>query len=164
MMVHEGPARVFNSEEEASAAIGSLKIKPGDVVVIRFEGPKGGPGMREMLSPTSAIAGIGLDKEVALITDGRFSGATRGAAIGHVSPEAAHGGPIGLIKEGDRIKIDIPNMALNVLLSDEELEKRRKAAPASPGQETASRWLRRYRHLVTSADTGAILRDPFDNK
>lgn len=159
MLVHEGPARVFNSEEEASTAINEMKIQAGDVVIIRYEGPKGGPGMREMLSPTSTIAGIGLDKEVALITDGRFSGATRGAAIGHVSPEAAQGGPIGLVKEGDRIRIDIPNMTLDILVPEEELEKRRQEDGFSPGQETKSRWLNRYRQLVTSADTGAVLRD-----
>ena len=127
MMVHEGPARVFDCEEDAIAAIKGGKINPGDVVVIRYEGPKGGPGMREMLNPTSAIVGMGLGSTVALITDGRFSGASRGAAIGHVSPEAAVGGPIALIEEGDIITIDIPNYSLNVKLSDEELEKRRKA-------------------------------------
>jgi len=127
MMVHEGPARVFDCEEDAIAAIKGGKINPGDVVVIRYEGPKGGPGMREMLNPTSAIVGMGLGSTVALITDGRFSGASRGAAIGHVSPEAAVGGPIALIEEGDIISIDIPNYSLNVKLSDEELEKRRKA-------------------------------------
>ena len=124
MLVHEGPARVFDSEEDAIEAIFGGEIKAGDVVVIRYEGPKGGPGMREMLNPTSAIAGMGLDKDVALVTDGRFSGATRGASIGHVSPEAALGGTIGLVEEGDIISIDIPGRKINVKVSDEELEKR----------------------------------------
>lgn len=126
MMVHEGPARVFDCEEDAIKAIKGGDIVPGDVVVIRYEGPKGGPGMREMLNPTSAIAGMGLGDSVALITDGRFSGASRGASIGHVSPEAAVGGPIALIEEGDIIKIDIPNNSLNVDVSDEELAKRKE--------------------------------------
>ena len=158
MMVFEGRARVFNSEEEAVEAIMGGKIEPGDVVIIRYEGPKGGPGMREMLSPTSAIMGMGLGDKVALITDGRFSGGTRGPAIGHVSPEAAAGGPIALVEEGDRILIDIPNRRLELLVSEEELERRRKNwKPVK--KEIPSRWLRRYSLLVTSADMGAILRD-----
>lgn len=161
MMVHEGPARVFDCEEDAIAAIKGGKINPGDVVVIRYEGPKGGPGMREMLNPTSAIVGMGLGSTVALITDGRFSGASRGAAIGHVSPEAAVGGPIALIEEGDIISIDIPNYSLNVKLSDEELEKRRKAW--KPKKRTdLDGYLVRYRALVTSGNRGAILELPKD--
>lgn len=161
MMVHEGPARVFDCEEDAIAAIKGGKINPGDVVVIRYEGPKGGPGMREMLNPTSAIVGMGLGSTVALITDGRFSGASRGAAIGHVSPEAAVGGPIALIEEGDIISIDIPNYSLNVKLSDEELEKRRKAW--KPKRRTdLDGYLVRYRALVTSGNRGAILELPKD--
>ncbi|HIX31449.1 MAG TPA: dihydroxy-acid dehydratase, partial [Firmicutes bacterium] len=156
MKVHEGPARVFDSEEDAIAAIYAGKIVSGDVVVIRYEGPKGGPGMREMLNPTSAIAGMGLDKEVALITDGRFSGATRGASIGHVSPEAASGGPIGLVQEGDVIAIDIPNHAINVRVSDEELA-RRKAAWVCPEPKVKTGYLARYAKMVSSADKGAIL-------
>jgi dihydroxy-acid dehydratase len=157
MLYHEGPARVFNSEEEAVDAIFKHKINKGDVVVIRYEGPKGGPGMREMLSPTSAIAGMGLDKDVALITDGRFSGATRGAAIGHVSPEAMEGGVIGLIQEGDIIRIDINNNRLDVLLSSEELQSRRAQwQPLEPKIKTG--YLARYARLVTSASTGAILK------
>ena len=161
MMVHEGPARVFDCEEDAIAAIKGGKINPGDVVVIRYEGPKGGPGMREMLNPTSSIIGMGLGSTVALITDGRFSGASRGAAIGHVSPEAAVGGPIALIEEGDIISIDIPNYSLNVKLSDEELEKRRKAW--KPKKRTdLDGYLVRYRALVTSGNRGAILELPKD--
>ena len=161
MMVHEGPARVFDCEEDAIAAIKGGKINPGDVVVIRYEGPKGGPGMREMLNPTSAIVGMGLGSTVALITDGRFSGASRGAAIGHVSPEAAVGGPLALIEEGDIISIDIPNYSLNVKLSDEELEKRRKAW--KPKKRTdLDGYLVRYRALVTSGNRGAILELPKD--
>ena len=156
MLKHEGPARIFNSEEEALDAILNHKINKGDVIVIRYEGPKGGPGMREMLAPTSAIAGVGLDKDVALITDGRFSGGTRGAAIGHVSPEAAVGGPIGLLKEGDIIEIDIPNKKLNVKLSDEELEKRRKEWKA-PEPKIKKGYMYRYAQRVKSANTGAIL-------
>ncbi|MGP1612266.1 MAG: dihydroxy-acid dehydratase [Catonella sp.] len=156
MMVHEGPARVFNSEEEAITAIKGGKIVPGDVVVIRYEGPKGGPGMREMLNPTSAIAGMGLGSTVALITDGRFSGASRGASIGHVSPEAAVGGPIALIKEGDIISINIPEMTLNMKVSDEELEERRKTwKPKDSGEITG--YLKRYQAMVTSGNRGAIL-------
>ncbi len=157
MLVHEGPARVFNSEEEANAAIFSRKIKPGDVIVIRYEGPKGGPGMREMLQATAAIAGMGLDDSVALITDGRFSGATRGASIGHVSPEAASGGVIGLIEDGDIISIDINNCKLDVKLSDEELEERRKNfKPLEP--KVTEGYLARYAKLVSSAAEGAILK------
>ena len=157
MMVHEGPARVFDSEEDAITAIYGGKINKGDVVIIRYEGPKGGPGMREMLNPTSALAGMKLDKDVALITDGRFSGASRGASIGHVSPEAASGGEIGLVKEGDIISIDIPNSKVNVKISDEELAKR-KAEWKQPEPKVKSGWLNRYSRLVTSADQGAILR------
>jgi dihydroxy-acid dehydratase len=156
MLKHEGPARVFDCEEDAIAAIKGGKIVAGDVVVIRYEGPKGGPGMREMLNPTSAIAGMGLGSTVALITDGRFSGASRGASIGHASPEAAVGGPIALVEEGDRISIDIDNHSLNVLVSDEELEARRaKWQPREP--KVTSGCLARYASLVTSADKGAIL-------
>ena len=161
MMVHEGPARVFDCEEDAIVAIKGGKINPGDVVVIRYEGPKGGPGMREMLNPTSAIVGMGLGSTVALITDGRFSGASRGAAIGHVSPEAAVGGPIALIEEGDIITIDIPNYSLNVKLSDEELEKRRKAWKPKKRPDLDG-YLVRYRALVTSGNRGAILELPKD--
>ena len=159
MMVHEGPARVFDCEEDAIDAIKSGKIVKGDVVVIRYEGPKGGPGMREMLNPTSAIAGMGLGSSVALITDGRFSGASRGASIGHVSPEAAVGGPIALVKEGDIIKINIPAMTLDVDVSDEEMEQRRKEwVPREPKVTTG--YLSRYRELVTSGNRGAILEVP----
>ncbi|MBQ8390228.1 MAG: dihydroxy-acid dehydratase [Oscillibacter sp.] len=157
MLTHTGRARVFNSEEEAIAAIYAGKIVSGDVVVIRYEGPKGGPGMREMLNPTSALAGMGLDKTVALITDGRFSGASRGASIGHVSPEAASGGPIGLVEEGDSIAIDIPNASIQLLVSDEELAKR-KAAYVQPAPNVTHGWLGRYARLVTSADEGAVLK------
>ena len=159
MMVHEGPARVFESEEDAVAAIKGGKIVPGDVVVIRYEGPKGGPGMREMLNPTSAIAGMGLGSSVALITDGRFSGASRGASIGHVSPEAAVGGPIALIEEGDIISINIPEMTLNVKLSDEELENRRKNWKPKEMAEVMG-YLKRYQAMVTSGNRGAILEVP----
>ena len=156
MMVHEGPARVFDCEEDAIDAIKSGKIVEGDVVVIRYEGPKGGPGMREMLNPTSAIAGMGLGSSVALITDGRFSGASRGASIGHVSPEAAVGGPIALIEEGDIIAIDIPANTINVKVSDEEMAKRKEAwTPKEPKVKTG--YLARYASMVTSADKGAIL-------
>lgn len=156
MLVHSGPAVVFNSEEEASAAIWGKKIKKGDVIVIRYEGPKGGPGMREMLSPTSSIAGMGLDKDVALLTDGRFSGASRGASIGHISPEAMSGGLIGLLKDDDIIHIDIPGRSLSVELSEEEIEKR-KAAYVKPEPKVKSGYLARYAKLVTSANTGAVL-------
>ncbi|MCZ9990882.1 dihydroxy-acid dehydratase [Brachyspira hyodysenteriae] len=157
MLVHKGPARVFDSEESAIAAIYAGKINKGDVVVIRYEGPKGGPGMREMLNPTSALAGMKLDKDVALITDGRFSGASRGASIGHVSPEAASGGEIAFIKENDIISIDIPNHKINLEISDEEMEKRRKEIPIKPLEEIRG-WLGRYRKLVQSANTGAVLK------
>lgn len=156
MMVHEGPARVFDCEEDAIEAIKGGKIVAGDVVVIRYEGPKGGPGMREMLNPTSAIAGMGLGSSVALITDGRFSGASRGASIGHVSPEAAVGGPIALVEEGDIIRIDIPNNSLNVLVSEEELaERKAKWQPREPRVTTG--YLARYAKMVTSGNRGAIL-------
>ena len=162
MMVHEGPARVFDCEEDAIAAILGGKINPGDVVVIRYEGPKGGPGMREMLNPTSAIAGMGLGSSVALITDGRFSGASRGASIGHVSPEAAVGGPIALVEEGDIIKIDIPNCSLQLDVSDEVLaERRSKWQPREPKITTG--YLARYASLVTSGNRGAILEVPKKN-
>ncbi|ACN82637.1 dihydroxy-acid dehydratase [Brachyspira hyodysenteriae] len=157
MLVHKGPARVFDSEESAIAAIYAGKINKGDVVVIRYEGPKGGPGMREMLNPTSALAGMKLDKDVALITDGRFSGASRGASIGHVSPEAASGGEIAFIKENDIISIDIPNHKINLEISDEEMEKRRKEIAIKPLEEIRG-WLGRYRKLVQSANTGAVLK------
>lgn len=156
MMVHEGPARVFDCEEDAIKAIYGGKIKAGDVVVIRYEGPKGGPGMREMLNPTSAIAGMGLGESVALITDGRFSGASRGASIGHVSPEAAVGGPIALIEEGDIIKIDIPNNSLNAEVSDEEFAKRKQKLKIKPANVTDG-YLARYQKMVTSGNRGAIL-------
>ena len=159
MMVHEGPARVFDCEEDAIAAIKGGKIVAGDVVVIRYEGPKGGPGMREMLNPTSAIAGMGLGSSVALITDGRFSGASRGASIGHVSPEAAVGGPIALIEEGDIIAIDIPNMKLDVKVTEEELEARKaKWQPREP--KVTSGYLARYASMVTSGNRGAVLEIP----
>lgn len=159
MMVHEGPARVFDCEEDAIAAIKGGKIVEGDVVVIRYEGPKGGPGMREMLNPTSAIAGMGLGSSVALITDGRFSGASRGASIGHVSPEAAVGGPIALVEEGDIIMIDIPNMKLELDVSDEVLaERKAKWQPREPKVTTG--YLKRYAALVTSGNRGAILALP----
>ena len=156
MMQHEGPARVFDSEDDAIRVIYAGGIRPGDVVVIRYEGPRGGPGMREMLNPTSAIAGMGLDKEVALITDGRFSGATRGASIGHVSPEAASGGNIGLVQEGDRIRIDIPNHSIALLVDEEELAARR-AAWVCPEPRIKTGYLARYAKMVSSADKGAIL-------
>ena len=159
MMVHEGPARVFDCEEDAIAAIKGGKIVAGDVVVIRYEGPKGGPGMREMLNPTSAIAGMGLGSSVALITDGRFSGASRGASIGHVSPEAAVGGPIALIEEGDIIAIDIPNVKLDVKVTEEELEARKaKWQPREP--KVTSGYLARYASMVTSGNRGAVLEIP----
>ncbi|MBR2354424.1 MAG: dihydroxy-acid dehydratase [Clostridia bacterium] len=156
MLCHTGPARVFNSEEEAIASIYAGKIVDGDVVVIRYEGPKGGPGMREMLNPTSALAGIKLDKTVALITDGRFSGASRGASIGHVSPEAADGGNIALIQEGDMIEINIPDASINVLVEDSVLEERRKSYVA-PEPNVKSGWLARYAKLVSGADQGAVM-------
>ncbi|MBS7329931.1 MAG: dihydroxy-acid dehydratase [Lachnospiraceae bacterium] len=161
MLVHSGPARVFDCEEDAIDAINGGKIVAGDVVVIRYEGPKGGPGMREMLNPTSAIAGMGLGSSVALITDGRFSGASRGASIGHVSPEAAVGGPIALVEEGDIIDIDIPANTINVRVSDEELASRRaKWTPKDPGELKG--YLKRYRSLVTSGNRGAVLELPKD--
>ncbi len=156
MLVHRGPARVFNSEEEAYAAIQKKVIKDGDVVVIRYEGPRGGPGMREMLSPTSALAGMGMDKTVALITDGRFSGATRGSAIGHVSPEAAAGGPIALVKEGDMILVDIPQKRLDLLVDKKELERRRSEWKPDM-QQVESPYLNRYRRMVSSGARGAVL-------
>lgn len=156
MMVHKGPAVVFDSEEEAIASIYAEKIQKGDVVVIRYEGPAGGPGMREMLSPTSAIAGMGLDKDVALITDGRFSGATRGASIGHISPEAVSGGNIAYIKNGDIISIDIPNYSINLEVSEEELEKRRKEMPLKIKKDITG-YLKRYSSHVSSADHGAVI-------
>ena len=159
MMIHEGPARVFDCEEDAIAAIKGGKINAGDVVVIRYEGPKGGPGMREMLNPTSAIAGMGLGSSVALITDGRFSGASRGASIGHVSPEAAVGGPIALVEEGDMISINIPELSLSLKVSEEELEARKaKSQPREPKVTTG--YLARYAAMVTSGNRGAILEVP----
>ena len=159
MLVHEGPARVFDCEEDAIAAIKGGKIVAGDVVVIRYEGPKGGPGMREMLNPTSAIAGMGLGSSVALITDGRFSGASRGASIGHVSPEAAVGGPIALVEEGDLIQIDIPNLSIHLDVSDEELAKRKANwTPREPKVTTG--YLARCAAMVTSGNRGAILEVP----
>ncbi len=160
MLKHSGPARVYNSEEEAFAAIMEGKIVKGDVVIIRYEGPKGGPGMREMLSPTSSITGMGLDKEVALITDGRFSGGTRGACIGHVSPEASEGGPIALLQEGDIIEIDIPKRILSVKLSDEELAARRNNWKPPAPKVTGKSYLARYAAMVTSSSTGAVLKVP----
>ena len=158
MLVNHGKARVFDSEDDAIASILGGKIKPGDIVVIRYEGPKGGPGMREMLAPTSVIAGMGLDTTVALLTDGRFSGGTRGAAIGHISPEAAEGGPIGLVREGDIIAIDIPKKMITLKVSQDELKKRQaKFKPRPPAVKSG--YLVRYAGLVTSASTGAILRD-----
>jgi dihydroxy-acid dehydratase len=159
-MVNEGRAIVFESEPEAMAAILGGKVKPGHIVIVRYEGPKGGPGMQEMLSPTSAIAGMGLDKDVALITDGRFSGGSRGAAIGHVSPEAAEGGPIALVRNGDRIRIDIPRKKLTLLVSEEELRRRKKAwKPRKP--KITSGYAARYAQMVTSAGTGAVFKDRF---
>jgi dihydroxy-acid dehydratase len=158
MLVNEGKARVFDSEDDAIAAIMGGKIKPGDIVVIRYEGPKGGPGMREMLAPTSAIAGMGLDTTVSLLTDGRFSGGTRGAAIGHISPEAAEGGPIGLVKEGDIIAIDIPKKTITLKVSPAELKKRQAKFKPKPSA-IQSGYLARYAKLVTSASTGAIFKD-----
>jgi len=154
-MAHIGPARVFDGEEAATEAIMAGGIKAGDVVVIRYEGPKGGPGMREMLTPTATLAGMGLDRSVALITDGRFSGASRGASIGHVSPEAATGGLIALVEEGDTVEIDIPARRLHLAVSEEELQRRRQAwQPRLP--ETKSSFLERYRTFVTSGARGAV--------
>jgi dihydroxy-acid dehydratase len=156
MLRHEGPAVIFESQDEALAGILSGKVTAGDVVVIRYEGPKGGPGMQEMLSPTSAIIGRGLGKSVSLITDGRFSGASHGACIGHVSPEAAAGGPIGLLKTGDRIRIDIEKRLLEVQVSDAELQARR-AAWKPPAPRVTTGWLYRYSKMVTSGNRGAVL-------
>jgi len=158
MMVHKGPAKVYNSEEECMAAIMGGKVVPGDVVVVRYEGPKGGPGMREMLTPTSAIAGMGLDSSVALITDGRFSGASRGASIGHISPEAAAGGLIGIIEDGDIISIDIPNNKLELLVDEKVIaERRSKFVPLE--KPVPNGYLKRYRKMVTSANTGGVFED-----
>ncbi|MBO5936968.1 MAG: dihydroxy-acid dehydratase, partial [Clostridia bacterium] len=156
MLVHEGPAKVFDSEEDCIAAIYGGKIVKGDVVVIRYEGPAGGPGMREMLSPTSAIAGMGLDKDVALITDGRFSGATRGASIGHVSPEAVRGGLIAYVKDGDIISINIPEYRIELKISDEELAKRKETTELKIKKDIKG-CLARYSTMVSSADKGAII-------
>jgi len=157
MLVHEGKARVFDSEDDAIKAILGGEIKKGEVVVIRYEGPKGGPGMREMLMPTSVLAGMGLDADVALITDGRFSGATRGASIGHVSPEAAEGGPIALIRDGDVISINMKECTLNLKVSDEELENRRKNWVCPP-PKIKTGYLARYAKFVTSASEGAVMK------
>ena len=159
MLVHEGPARVFDCEEDAQEAILGGKIRPGDVVVIRYEGPRGGPGMREMLSPTAAIAGIGLDKDVALITDGRFSGASRGASIGHVTPEAAAGGPIGIVQEGDTIRVDIPGKSLDLLIDLKEWQ-RRMAAFHPQVRSTGSSFLDAYASSVGPASQGAVRGNP----
>ncbi|MCK5679358.1 dihydroxy-acid dehydratase, partial [bacterium] len=156
MLEHQGPARVFNSEETAFSAIINQQINPGDVIVIRYEGPQGGPGMREMLSPTAALAGIGLDKEVALLTDGRFSGGTRGAAIGHISPEAYAGGLLGLVEEGDQIKIDIPGRTLELLVAESELTKR-KLDWRKPEAKIKKGYLARYARQVGSAAKGAVM-------
>jgi dihydroxy-acid dehydratase len=156
MLKHKGPARVFDSEDDAIKAIYDAKILKGDVIIIRYEGPKGGPGMREMLGPTSAIAGMGLDKDVALLTDGRFSGASRGASIGHISPEAMEGGPLAVVKEGDIIDIDIPAGKLNALISDAEISSR-LALWKAPEPRITSGYLGRYSRMVTSASRGAVL-------
>ena len=158
MLRHEGPARVFESEEEALEAILGRRIRKGEVIVIRYEGPKGGPGMREMLAPTSAIAGIGMDKEVSLLTDGRFSGGTRGAAIGHISPEAQEGGPIAIVRDGDPIRIDIPGRKLELLLSEEEIQKRLKQW-SPPPPKISKGYMARYARMVTSSSTGAVFRE-----
>ena len=157
MLKHQGPARVFNSEEEALRVILARKMKRGEVIVIRYEGPKGGPGFREMLAPTSAMVGVGRDRDVALLTDGRFSGASRGAAIGHISPEAAEGGPIAVVRNGDQIEIDIPGKKLNLLISKEELKKR--LSTWKPPKKKLKGYLKRYARLVTSANTGATFED-----
>jgi dihydroxy-acid dehydratase len=157
MLKHRGPARVFNSEEEAIKVILDRKIKKGEVIVIRYEGPKGGPGMREMLAPTSAIVGVGRDRDVALLTDGSFSGGSRGAAIGHISPEAAEGGPVAVVKNGDQIDIDIPGRKLNLLVSKEELKKR--LSKWKPPKKELKGYLKRYARLVTSANTGATFEE-----
>jgi dihydroxy-acid dehydratase len=158
MRHHVGPARIYESQDEALAGILGKEIRAGDVVVIRYEGPAGGPGMQEMLSPTSALMGMGLGDKVALITDGRFSGGTRGACVGHISPEAAARGPIAALVNGDRIEIDLENRKLEVHLSEAEIQERLQALPTFE-PKVKSRWLRRYTKLVTSASTGAILRD-----
>ena len=155
MLVHEGPARVFDCEEDAQAAINAGKINPGDVIVIRYEGPKGGPGMREMLTPTASIQGMGLGESVALITDGRFSGATRGACVGHISPEAASGGAIGIIEEGDTVSIDIPDNSIELKISQEEYDARMVAFV--PKTKKLTGYLRRYAKLVGSGANGAVL-------
>jgi dihydroxy-acid dehydratase len=155
MLSHSGPARVFDSEEEATSAIVEMSIKSGEVIVIRYEGPRGGPGMREMLTPTSLLSGMGMDKEVALITDGRFSGATRGAAIGHISPEAAARGPIAIIRNGDIIRIDIPDHSLDVELSQEEIDARLAELPPFKPKITTG-YLKRYAEKVGSASGGAV--------
>jgi dihydroxy-acid dehydratase len=160
MMVNEGTARVFDCEEDAVDAIMGQQIREGDVVVVRYEGPKGGPGMREMLTPTSAIVGMGLDKKVALITDGRFSGGTKGAAIGHISPEAADGGPIALVQEGDRIEINIPAKSLTLKVSDEEI-RRRQENWQPPTPKIKEGYAYRYSKLVTSGARGAVFREDF---
>jgi len=157
MLKHRGPARVFDAEEDALKAILDGKILKGDVIVIRYEGPRGGPGMREMLGPTSAIVGVGRDKDVALLTDGRFSGGSRGAAIGHISPEAAEGGPIAAVRDGDLIEIDIPGKKLNVLITEEELKKR--LSQWKPPKKELKGYLKRYARLVQSANTGATFED-----
>ena len=157
MLRHKGPARVFDAEETAMKAIMDRKIKKGDVVVIRYEGPKGGPGMREMLSPTSAIVGVGRGGDVALLTDGRFSGGSRGAAIGHISPEAAEGGPIAVVREGDLIEIDIPGKKLNLLIPQQELKKR--MSRWKPPKKELKGYLKRYARLVQSANTGATFEE-----
>ena len=155
MLVHEGPARIFESDEEATEAIKTGKINPGDVIVIRYEGPKGGPGMREMLSPTGALVGMNLDKYCALITDGRFSGGSRGAAIGHISPEAMAGGEIAIVETGDIIEINIPNKTINLKVTDEEIENRLKKLVLKEKKVT-NRMLLKYRKLVSSASEGAV--------
>jgi dihydroxy-acid dehydratase len=158
MRQHTGPARVFDSEEEATAAILGGQFAEGDVLVVRYEGPKGGPGMREMLTPTSLLSGMRLDDKVALLTDGRFSGATRGAAIGHISPEAAAGGPLAVVRDGDLVHIDIPNRALDLEVSEAEIARRQAELPPwEPGVQSG--YLRRYAQAVTSASTGAVFQD-----
>lgn len=156
MMVHTGPAKCFNSEEECCRGLYEFKIAPGDIVIIRYEGPKGGPGMHEMLSPTATLAGMGLDSTCALITDGRFSGVSRGASIGHVSPETAAGGMLAYVKDDDLIEIDIPNYSLNIKISDEEIAARKQAIVPYPPKKVSG-YLIRYRAMVTSANRGAIL-------
>lgn len=157
-MVHEGPARCFNSEEEATRAIAARVFQPGDVIVVRYEGPKGGPGMREMLTPTSMLSGMGVDKTVALVTDGRFSGGSRGAAVGHVSPEAAARGPIAALRDGDIIRVDVTNRRLDVKLDDKEIKERLASLPPFT-PKVKKGFLARYSRLVTSASTGAVFED-----